>query len=131
MGTLVIVAIHDSDASKILATVFGFGVSLIGLAVNLWRNTAQGAETDGAPGPSRERLEQWAERLSAAVDEQWRAEWRLRRLQDPHHMFTPQQPDWNWDNPEVREDFLTTLRFWGDRGIDGSASMSPPASRRT
>jgi alpha-glucosidase len=119
MGTLVIVAIHDSDASKILATVFGFGVSLIGLAVNLWRNTAQGAETDGAPGPSRERLEQWAERLSAAVDEQWRAEWRLRRLQDPHHMFTPQQPDWNWDNPEVREDFLTTLRFWGDRGIDG------------
>jgi hypothetical protein len=84
MGTLVIVAIYNSDASKILATVFGFGVSLIGLAVNLWRNTAQGAETDGAPGPSRERLEQWAERLSAAVDEQWRAEWRLRRLQDPH-----------------------------------------------
>lgn len=35
------------------------------------------------------------------------------------HMFTPQQPDWNWDNPEVREDFLTTLRFWGDRGVDG------------
>ena len=35
------------------------------------------------------------------------------------HLFTPQQPDWNWDNPEVREDFLTTLRFWGDRGVDG------------
>lgn len=35
------------------------------------------------------------------------------------HLFTPQQPDWNWENPEVREDFLTTLRFWGDRGVDG------------
>ena len=35
------------------------------------------------------------------------------------HLFTPQQPDWNWDDPEVREDFLTTLRFWGDRGVDG------------
>ena len=33
--------------------------------------------------------------------------------------FTPEQPDWNWDNPEVREDFLTTLRFWSDRGVDG------------
>ena len=33
--------------------------------------------------------------------------------------FTPEQPDLNWDNPEVREDFLTTLRFWSDRGVDG------------
>ncbi len=35
------------------------------------------------------------------------------------HLFTPQQPDWNWANPEVRADFLRTLRFWGDRGVDG------------
>lgn len=35
------------------------------------------------------------------------------------HLFTPQQPDWNWQNPDVRADFLTTLRFWGDRGVDG------------
>ncbi|MDR1393768.1 MAG: glycoside hydrolase family 13 protein [Bifidobacteriaceae bacterium] len=35
------------------------------------------------------------------------------------HLFTTQQPDWNWANPEVRQDFLTTLRFWGDRGVDG------------
>lgn len=33
--------------------------------------------------------------------------------------FTPEQPDLNWDNPEVREDFLKTLRFWSDRGVDG------------
>lgn len=35
------------------------------------------------------------------------------------HLFTPQQPDWNWDHPSVRDDFLRTLRFWGDRGVDG------------
>ncbi|GAA5120772.1 glycoside hydrolase family 13 protein [Pseudonocardia adelaidensis] len=35
------------------------------------------------------------------------------------HMFAPEQPDLNWDNQEVREDFLRTLRFWADRGVDG------------
>jgi alpha-glucosidase len=35
------------------------------------------------------------------------------------HLFTTHQPDWNWDNAEVREDFLRTLRFWSDRGVDG------------
>ena len=35
------------------------------------------------------------------------------------HLFAPEQPDWNWDNESVREDFRTTLRFWADRGVDG------------
>src|SRR5918998_38158 len=35
------------------------------------------------------------------------------------HLFAWQQPDLNWGNPEVREDFKTTLRFWADRGVDG------------
>ncbi|MBN9200876.1 MAG: alpha-amylase [Microbacterium sp. SCN 70-18] len=35
------------------------------------------------------------------------------------HNFAPEQPDFNWDHPEVREDFLRTLRFWSDRGVDG------------
>ncbi|HWV50619.1 MAG TPA: alpha-amylase family glycosyl hydrolase, partial [Microbacterium sp.] len=35
------------------------------------------------------------------------------------HSFAPEQPDLNWEHPEVREDFLTTLRFWSDRGVDG------------
>ena len=35
------------------------------------------------------------------------------------HLFTAQQPDLNWDNREVRDDFLATLRFWSDRGADG------------
>ncbi|SDR88452.1 alpha-glucosidase [Friedmanniella luteola] len=35
------------------------------------------------------------------------------------HLFAPEQPDLDWGNPEVHEDFLTTLRFWADRGVDG------------
>ncbi|MDQ4501757.1 glycoside hydrolase family 13 protein [Sinomonas sp. ASV322] len=35
------------------------------------------------------------------------------------HLFAKEQPDLNWDNPEVHEDFLATLRFWSDRGVDG------------
>ena len=35
------------------------------------------------------------------------------------HLFDPEQPDLNWDNPEVFEDLEKTLRFWLDRGIDG------------
>ena len=35
------------------------------------------------------------------------------------HIFAPEQPDLNWDSPAVREDFLATLRFWCDRGVDG------------
>ena len=35
------------------------------------------------------------------------------------HWFAPEQPDFNWDNPEIEKDFLKTLKFWADRGVDG------------
>ncbi|WP_431804913.1 glycoside hydrolase family 13 protein [Microbacterium sp. bgisy203] len=35
------------------------------------------------------------------------------------HSFAIEQPDLNWANPEVRADFVKTLRFWSDRGVDG------------
>jgi alpha-glucosidase len=35
------------------------------------------------------------------------------------HLFAPKQPDLNWDNPKVREEFEDVLRFWFDRGADG------------
>ncbi len=35
------------------------------------------------------------------------------------HNFAVEQPDLNWTSPEVRADFVTTLRFWADRGVDG------------
>ncbi|WP_027343502.1 glycoside hydrolase family 13 protein [Hamadaea tsunoensis] len=35
------------------------------------------------------------------------------------HLFAAEQPDLNWDNPKVREEFEDVLRFWFDRGADG------------
>ncbi|MFE3450025.1 glycoside hydrolase family 13 protein [Nonomuraea sp. NPDC059194] len=35
------------------------------------------------------------------------------------HLFDSSQPDLNWDNPEVRAEFESILRFWLDLGVDG------------
>lgn len=35
------------------------------------------------------------------------------------HLFASEQPDLNWKNEEVREDFRKTLRFWSEKGVDG------------
>jgi alpha-glucosidase len=35
------------------------------------------------------------------------------------HLFAPQQPDLNWEHPEVRAEFEEVLRFWFGRGVDG------------
>ena len=35
------------------------------------------------------------------------------------HLFDVSQPDLNWWNPEVHDEFETMLRFWLDRGVDG------------
>jgi len=35
------------------------------------------------------------------------------------HLFDVTQPDLDWDNPEVRAEFESVLRFWLDRGVDG------------
>ncbi|MGC4932516.1 alpha-amylase family glycosyl hydrolase [Gordonia sp. DT30] len=35
------------------------------------------------------------------------------------HIFAAEQPDLNWENPEVFADLERTLRFWLDRGADG------------
>jgi alpha-glucosidase len=35
------------------------------------------------------------------------------------HLFDTKQPDLDWSNPEVREEFDRVLRFWLERGVDG------------
>ncbi|WP_067482476.1 glycoside hydrolase family 13 protein [Actinomadura hibisca] len=35
------------------------------------------------------------------------------------HLFAPEQPDLDWDNPEVHAEFADILRFWLDLGVDG------------
>lgn len=35
------------------------------------------------------------------------------------NLFTPEQPDLNWENAAVRAELYATLRWWLDRGVDG------------
>lgn len=34
-------------------------------------------------------------------------------------MFTPEQVDLNWENPDMRQDIYKAMRFWMDKGIAG------------
>lgn len=42
------------------------------------------------------------------------------------HYFARQQPDLNWQNPEVRAEIYDILRFWLDKGVDGFRLDSIP-----
>ena len=35
------------------------------------------------------------------------------------HIFAKEQPDVNWKNPDIHEEFKKTLRFWSDHDTDG------------
>ncbi len=39
-------------------------------------------------------------------------QWYLR-------LFAAEQPDVNWDHPDIAAEYEETLRFWFDRGVDG------------
>lgn len=76
-----------------------------------WFHAGKGA--DGAEMPTR-----WESNFSG---ETWTrttnpdgtpGEWYL-------HLFTPQQPDLNWNHPDVRRMHEDVLRFWFDRGVGG------------
>ena len=35
------------------------------------------------------------------------------------HLFTPKQPDLNWENPEVRRQVYALMEWWLNKGVDG------------
>jgi alpha-glucosidase len=67
-----------------------------------------GRGTDGAEPPNDWRSEFGGSAWTRVAD----GEWYL-------HLFDIKQPDLNWDNPEVRAEFLDIVRFWFDAGVDG------------
>jgi hypothetical protein len=92
-GLVLVVAARNGglgDATK-LTTVLGFGVSVMGLAINLFRTSA----AEAASPTSAELLDRYCDQLAVAVREQWQTEWRLRRLQDPD----PLQVSWALAEP--------------------------------
>lgn len=67
-----------------------------------------GRGEDGAEPPSNWRSVFGGPAWSRVDD----GEWYL-------HLFDSRQPDLNWENPEVRDEFESILRFWLDRGAAG------------
>ena len=45
--------------------------------------------------------------------------WCEERGQYYLHTFAPQQPDLNWENPEVRKALYDAARFWLEKGVGG------------
>ena len=35
------------------------------------------------------------------------------------HLFAPEQPDLNWENPAVRDEIVDVMRFWLEKGVSG------------
>ncbi|SFI29617.1 glycoside hydrolase family 13 protein [Halpernia frigidisoli] len=47
--------------------------------------------------------------------------WRYDKTTNSYylHYFNFKQPDLNWENPKVRQEIYSMMRFWLDKGIDG------------
>jgi alpha-glucosidase len=69
---------------------------------------------DGAPygGPPNDWMSEFPAVGAAWTFDERTGQWYL-------HSFMAQQPDLNWDNPDVEAAMHDVLRFWLDRGVDG------------
>jgi oligo-1,6-glucosidase len=47
------------------------------------------------------------------------------------HYFSRKQPDLNWENPKLRQEIYSMMRFWFDKGIDGFRMDVIPLFPRT
>ncbi len=47
--------------------------------------------------------------------------WKYDETTDMYflHLFSPKQPDLNWDNPTVRNEVFDMMNWWCEKGIDG------------
>lgn len=68
----------------------------------------------------------WKDAKDGKEPNNWRSyfspsawEWDEHTGQYYFHSFAVEQPDLNWENPEVREEIYRMMRFWLDKGIDG------------
>ncbi len=59
--------------------------------------------------------------LLALLSEYLGSAWQYDEASDEYylHIFAPEQPDLNWENPKVRDAVHDIMRFWLDKGVDG------------
>ena len=76
----------------------------------IWRDPKPGF----GPGEPGAEPNNWGSFFSGSA---WRFE--PRRGQYYLHLFSPKQPDLDWDNPHVRAAIFGMMNRWLDRGVDG------------
>ncbi|MBU9713357.1 glycoside hydrolase family 13 protein [Evansella tamaricis] len=47
--------------------------------------------------------------------------WEYDEVTDEYylHLFSKKQPDLNWENPQLRHDIYSMMKWWLDKGVDG------------
>ncbi len=76
----------------------------------IWRDPRPG-HVGGEPGAEPNN---WGSAFSGSA---W--QWDADTGQYFLHLFSPKQPDLNWDNAEVRDAVFDMMNRWLDRGVDG------------
>ncbi|MFE4973294.1 glycoside hydrolase family 13 protein [Kitasatospora sp. NPDC056651] len=115
-----------ADADDLIAAAHALGIRvIIDIVPNHTSDEHPWFQAALAAGPgSPERARYWFVD-SPGVPNNWPSEFggpAWTQVADGQwylHLFDRKQPDLNWENPEVREMFAGTLRFWLDRGVDG------------
>ena len=78
----------------------------------IWRPARQ---VDGlAPGQPGTEPTNWGSAFSGSA---WA--WDEDTQEFYLHLFSPKQPDLNWENPEVRRAVYEMMTWWLERGVDG------------
>src|SRR6478735_594738 len=75
-----------------------------------WRPARDGGDP-GAPGAEPNN---WGAAFSGPA-------WHFDEASGEYylHLFSPKQPDLNWENPQVRQAVYAMMRWWVERGVDG------------
>lgn len=75
-----------------------------------WREAREGFD----PGEKGAEPSNWGSAFSGPA-------WTLDTNTNQYylHLFAPEQPDLNWENPEVRSAVYEMMTWWLDRGVDG------------
>src|SRR5690606_2822237 len=66
------------------------------------------------PGPNGEPPNNWVSHFGGPA-------WTLDEASGEYylHLFHREQPDLDWSNPAVRDEFDRILQFWMEKGVDG------------
>ena len=122
-------SLHDFDS--MLASAHDLGIRVIVDIVpnhtsteHAWFKEALVADP-GSPARNRYLFSGGTGRAGSRPPNNWRSVFggpAWSRVKDGHwylHLFDSSQPDLNWRNKEVRDEYESVLRFWLDRGVDG------------